>query len=221
MLPAVAAMSMPISSSPFSPPPRERRDAAFNRQQLLAAARRLFEERGIDAVTMDDIAHAAGVGKGTLYRRYADKGQLVLALMGACVGTLDSELTRLVTPGPGNSASSLDRLEAVLIRIAGWIEEHAPQLGVVVHRGAPEDRSASLHCSPLYTWMHGLVVDLLQQAVARGEACVPDPIYTADALLATLQVDLYLFQRHHRAYSADQIQAGLRELVQSLRTRSH
>jgi hypothetical protein len=69
--------------------------------------------------------------------------------------------------------------------------------------------------------MHGLVVDLLQQAVARGEASVPDPIYTADALLATLQVDLYLFQRHHRAYSAAQIQAGLRQLVQALRTRDH
>src|SRR5260370_11015699 len=113
---------------PFGRPVRERRDAAAHRQQVLAAARRLFEERGVEAVTMDDIAQAAGVGKGTLYRRYADKGQLVLALMDTCVGTLHTELTDLVRPDPADSASSLDQLEAVLIRIAGWIEEHAAEL---------------------------------------------------------------------------------------------
>ena len=54
--------------------PHERGDAARNRALLLDAARRLIGERGADAVSMDDIAAAAGVGKGTLFRRFGRPG---------------------------------------------------------------------------------------------------------------------------------------------------
>ena len=53
-----------------------RRDAQRNRERILAAARGLFAERGLDA-TLDDVAARAGVGVGTVYRRYPDKGALV------------------------------------------------------------------------------------------------------------------------------------------------
>lgn len=56
-----------------------RRDAERNRQRVLAAARELFAERGLE-VTLDDIARAAGVGIGTVYRRFPDKEQLIDAL---------------------------------------------------------------------------------------------------------------------------------------------
>ena len=55
-------------------PPHERGDAARNRALLLDAARRLIAARGPDAVTMDEIATAAGVGKGTLFRRFGGRG---------------------------------------------------------------------------------------------------------------------------------------------------
>lgn len=53
-----------------------RRDAQRNRERILAAARRVFAERGVDA-TLDDVAAAAGVGVGTVYRRYANKDALL------------------------------------------------------------------------------------------------------------------------------------------------
>jgi AcrR family transcriptional regulator len=56
-----------------------RRDAVVNRERLLAAARKLFAEQGFD-VTLDDIARHAGVGVGTAYRRFANKGELLDAL---------------------------------------------------------------------------------------------------------------------------------------------
>jgi AcrR family transcriptional regulator len=56
-----------------------RRDAERNRQRLLAAARELFAERGL-AVTLDDVAHRAGVGVGTVYRRFGSRDALVDAL---------------------------------------------------------------------------------------------------------------------------------------------
>ena len=56
-----------------------RRDAERNRQRILEAARELFAERGL-GVTLNDIAHHAGVGVGTVYRRFPDKAQLIDAL---------------------------------------------------------------------------------------------------------------------------------------------
>src|SRR5438270_6027199 len=56
-----------------------RKDAAQNRERLLAAAAELFAERGL-AVTLNDIAHHAGVGVGTAYRRFANKEEVIDAL---------------------------------------------------------------------------------------------------------------------------------------------
>jgi AcrR family transcriptional regulator len=64
---------MPVSER------RLRRDAERNRQRVLEAARELFAERGL-GVTLNDIAHHAGVGVGTVYRRFPDKAQLIDAL---------------------------------------------------------------------------------------------------------------------------------------------
>jgi AcrR family transcriptional regulator len=57
-----------------------RRDAAANRERVLDAARRLFADRGVDA-SMDEIARAAGVGPGTLYRRFPTKEALLDAIL--------------------------------------------------------------------------------------------------------------------------------------------
>src|SRR3954452_19836161 len=56
-----------------------RKDAARNRERLLAAADELFAQRGLD-VTLNDIAHHAGVGVGTAYRRFANKEEVIDAL---------------------------------------------------------------------------------------------------------------------------------------------
>src|SRR4051812_40024312 len=60
---------------------RERADAARNRLKVLAAAERLFAAQGVGAVSMDEVATVAGVGKGTLYRRFGDKSGLAAALL--------------------------------------------------------------------------------------------------------------------------------------------
>jgi len=196
----------------------ERRDAAEHRQQVLQAALRLFTARGVEAVTMAEIASAAGVGKGTLYRRYADKGQLTLALMDACVRHLQAEVAAEHS-ACDRSEPALSQVEALLDRLIDWTEEHTAWLGVISDQAAGQRRGA-VHCGPLYGWMHAVLVELLERAVANGEAAIDDCVYTADALLAALDVDLYLFQRRQRGYSPEQIGAGLKRLVAGLRVQS-
>lgn len=70
---------MPLSAS--REPPGERSDAARNRTRLLTAARNLVSEHGAETVTMDDVAAAAGVGKGTLFRRFGSRAGLMVVLL--------------------------------------------------------------------------------------------------------------------------------------------
>ena len=78
-----------------------RRDAERNRQRILVAAGELFAERGL-SVTLDDIARHAGVGVGTVYRRFPDKDVLIDALF-------EERLTMLC-----------DAAEAALARDDAW-----------------------------------------------------------------------------------------------------
>jgi AcrR family transcriptional regulator len=105
---AGARGELPVLGQPVV---RERADAARNRLRVLEAAERLFAERGVACVTMDDIAAAAGVGKGTLYRRFTDKGGLAVALLDERERELQSAMLSGPPPlGPG--ASPVERLEA-------------------------------------------------------------------------------------------------------------
>lgn len=64
-----------------------RKDAERNRQRILDAARELFAQDGL-GVTLNDIAHHAGIGVGTVYRRFPDKGQLIEELFEEQLGEL-------------------------------------------------------------------------------------------------------------------------------------
>jgi AcrR family transcriptional regulator len=64
-----------------------RRDAERNRQRILHAAAEVFTQRGLDA-TLDDVARQAGVGVGTVYRRFPDKESLVAELFQDRIDTL-------------------------------------------------------------------------------------------------------------------------------------
>src|ERR1700730_7432193 len=80
----------------------ERADAARNRERILCAARRLFDERGAGCVSMDEIAEAAGVGKGTLFRRFGSPAALAAAVLSAREREGPEAITRAHPPlGPG------------------------------------------------------------------------------------------------------------------------
>lgn len=105
---------IPLSLGPLSLGGRadtERADAARNRQLLLAAAKSLIDNHGAAAVTMDAVAREAGVGKGTVFRRFGSRTGLMLALLDHS----ESALQQAYLSGPqplGPGAPPLDRLVA-------------------------------------------------------------------------------------------------------------
>src|SRR5215212_196150 len=102
--------AQPLGGLPVSAP-QERGDAARNRALLLDAARRLIAEHGADAVSMDDIAAAAGVGKGTVFRRFGSRAGLMLVLLDEDERAIQEAF--LFGPPPlGPDAPPLERLLA-------------------------------------------------------------------------------------------------------------
>ena len=73
------AVLMPDAAAVIDEPKRLRRDAERNKQRILRAASELFAERGLD-VTLHDVARHAGLGVGTVYRRFANREELIDAL---------------------------------------------------------------------------------------------------------------------------------------------
>jgi AcrR family transcriptional regulator len=108
-------MSEPLPGPRLLPlvdaPPPERRDAARNRERLLEAARQLVQRSGAQAVTMDAVAAAAGVGKGTVFRRFESRE----GLMAAVLNYSETDWQAQVMSGPpplGPGAEPWERLLA-------------------------------------------------------------------------------------------------------------
>src|SRR3981081_4753217 len=104
-------MSSPFELPQIEPEPFERVDAARNRERILSAARRLFDERGAGCVSMDEIAEAAGVGKGPLFRRFGSRASLAAAVLSERERSFQEGIIRGEPPlGPG--APAAERLSA-------------------------------------------------------------------------------------------------------------
>ena len=83
-------------------PAPERSDAARNREALLRAAQELIDDCGHDGVTMDAVAARAGVGKGTVFRRFESREGLMAALLNGSESAWQAPVMRGPPPlGPG------------------------------------------------------------------------------------------------------------------------
>ncbi|MEU9130686.1 helix-turn-helix domain-containing protein [Kitasatospora sp. NPDC048540] len=159
----------------LTPPPKERADAARNRAAVLEAAARLFAERGVEAVSMDQVAAAAGVGKGTLFRRFGDKSGLAAALLDARERVLQEQVLHGPPPlGPG--ADPAERLDAFLDAYFDYLLEHLD----LVRMSETATPGARYRIGAYRFWHRHL-------AILLGSA--PDPDQTAHALLAALAAD--------------------------------
>jgi AcrR family transcriptional regulator len=179
----------------------ERADAARNRLRILSAAERLFAERGAHGVSMDDVAREAGVGVGTLYRRFTDRAGLQLALLGEREREFQDELLHGEPPlGPG--APARDRLHAFGRRYLEFLDGHAELLN-----DAFASRPATRFGGPYAVYRTHLLVLL------RDAAPEVDAEYATESLFSALLPRLYLHLRENRGWPLERIVAGWCALV--------
>jgi polyketide synthase 12 len=101
----------------------ERADAVRNRQHLLATAREMLAEQAADTLTMDGLAERAGLGKGTVFRRFGTRAGIFQALLDDAERAFQEQVLSGPPPlGPG--ASPLDRLIAYGRARVGFLFAH-------------------------------------------------------------------------------------------------
>ena len=113
-------MSQPVA---WGRPPAERADAARNRRHLLATAREILAEQGAGQLTMDGLAERAGLGKGTVFRRFGTRAGIFQALL----DDEERDFQQAVLSGPpplGPGAPPLDRLIAYGRARTGFLISH-------------------------------------------------------------------------------------------------
>src|SRR5579863_4591477 len=113
-------MNQPVT---WGPPRAERADAARNRRLLLVTAREMVAEQGAGKLTMDGLAERAGLGKGTVFRRFGTRAGIFASLL----DDDEQAFQRQVLAGPpplGPGAAPLDRLIAYGRARTGFLIEH-------------------------------------------------------------------------------------------------
>lgn len=184
---------------PLIAPPAEqteRADAASNRRRILAAATELFAQRGPDCVSMQDVAKAAGVGMGTMYRRFGDRAGLTFALLGERHRELQEQLLRGAPPlGPG--APARERMHAFgRERIALLDDGEAAMLLTTADAGGSTLRG------PDAAYRTHLAV-LLREAAPGLDA-----EYAVNSLVMAFDARLHVHLRRERGWPLERVQAG-------------
>lgn len=136
-----------------------RADAARNRAKLLDCATTLFAERGVET-SLDDVARAAGVGIGTLYRHFPTREDLVLAVYGAQIEALDERSRELV--------ASEDPGEALREWMRGFVDFYAVKQGMVTLLRTMMAGSRSEHFEHTRATLQQAAERMLTPAIAAG-----------------------------------------------------
>jgi AcrR family transcriptional regulator len=153
----------------MNPQPKTRHDAIseFRCAQILAAARKVFAEKGFRDATMDQIAEAAGVAKGTLYSYFPSKRDVYAAELSRGGAEL-LELTRKVVASPGDLPARIRmfiraRLEYLDSHLE-FFQIYQSEFGNLTH---PAWVSESFRQA--YSEQLRLLEQMLAEAAAQGE----------------------------------------------------
>lgn len=192
-----SAVELPVAGAP----PAERADARRNRRKILAVAERLCAARGAENVSMDEIAEAAGVGKGTLYRRFGDRRGLAYAILDERERELQEAIIRGEPPlGPG--APPAERLIAYGEAALAHLERHG-DLMLAAQSGGPMARFRG----PVYPFHRSHVRRLVRELDPSLDADV-----IADVLLGALGAEIVNYWRG-LGVGDRRITAGFADLV--------
>jgi AcrR family transcriptional regulator len=182
----------------------ERADAAANRARILEAALQVLAERGAEGTSIDAVACEAGVGKGTIFRRFGDRSGLFQALLDEHLRAFQDAFMFGPPPlGPGAPAE--DRLAAFL---DGLLDLYEDQLEVML--ALERDRRLD---APIEGY---LALSVHVESLIREISPGLDAPVTAQLLLNALNVNLVRYLRRDAGVSLATIKASVPPLIAGL-----
>ncbi|MNI10022.1 HTH-type transcriptional repressor Bm3R1 [compost metagenome] len=186
---------------------REERDVEY-RNRILTTALGLFNKYGIEAVTMYQIAQEAGVGQGTLYRRYADVGEVCSDLLHTTTVEFLDSLERGLKDYSSETAA-LSQLADMIIRMIDFVDDKASLLLAINKTRTHSKKNFSLHQKPVYIRLHHVIAPIVARAVSQGEIHPLDVTLTVNTLITSLSPEQYLYHREILAYTKESFAEGM------------
>jgi TetR/AcrR family transcriptional regulator, transcriptional repressor for nem operon len=159
---------------PRTKPPQQRRN------DLLDAAQSLVVEKGVAAVTLDDVTRRAGVAKGTFYLYFRSKDDLVAALQ----QRFSDRMAERVEAAARNADTWAAKLDACVLACFEDYGETYELHDVLFHHGGMGDRHVHDDADPSPSRLVGAIRELLAAGVEAGAYDVDDPELTAVLLFS-------------------------------------
>ncbi|MFD2670927.1 TetR/AcrR family transcriptional regulator [Marinicrinis sediminis] len=185
--------------------PDERPQLSDRRRLILHTAQKLFDEKGIENVSMHQIAKTAGIGQGTLYRRYRHKGDLCLDLMQESFYRFKQEVSLYLDPVVSDKSIKHILMQFTL-DVLQFMEHKPKWLNTVqlAKQTCNEDRGRFFDSAP-YQFIQGTIRQLLEEGMKRGECQEMDPDFASRAMLAAMAPDLFVYLTQDCAYTVPEL----------------
>lgn len=191
---------MSIKNEPLPPgrkpkerpgPPGGKRDLNRRRriEQLSQAGLTLFLERGVDAVTIDDIAREAGTAKGNFYRYFTDKQNLVQQILEPVEDTLRAAFDRCedALEDAHDDASLFAAYQLLAVGLIPLALGHGDIVRLYLQNTRAPASGARAPLRSLADEVRGRAVDLTEFAVDHGLLRIPDPRISALAVVGAVE----------------------------------
>ncbi|HYF51250.1 MAG TPA: TetR/AcrR family transcriptional regulator [Planctomycetota bacterium] len=163
------------------------RVATDHRELILATAARLFARKPFHEVLMDEVAEAAGIAKGTIYRHYANKDELFTALALSYMEKLTASLEAAASGG----APPLERLHAMITAAVREVQERSDFFQVMQRNecNLAADRRGDF--MQRRDTIRACFVRVIEEAIARGDLRCPFPtFYVGDMIMGMIRTVL-------------------------------
>lgn len=160
-------------------------DRQARREEILAAAVRVFARRGFAASRIDDVASAAGVAKGSVYLYFDSREELLHAAFDA----LSARSAALLRGAAEERGSARDRLEALVRSVLGMLtaEPEVAHIMLDLWASGRGRRDSPIDLAHTYRTYRGAITALLEQAGDEGDAAPASPQAHAAIIVGAIE----------------------------------
>ncbi len=171
---------------------------------ILHTANCLFEEHGVESVSMHQIAKSVGIGQGTLYRRYANKSDLCMDMMKDNFDQFKSQIESFLRSDSHRPVK--ERLVHVMKEIISFIDKKFKWLEVIHAQVRVDHDKKDFFYSPPYLFLSRVMSELFHEALEQELVKPLDVTYIVHSFFSINSPVMIRQLRQAHGYSCEEIQ---------------
>ncbi|GGG74355.1 TetR/AcrR family transcriptional regulator [Paenibacillus radicis (ex Gao et al. 2016)] len=187
------------------PATRKKKDALEVSKTILHTAKQLFAEHGVESVSMHQVAKAANIGQGTLYRRYANKSDLCMDLMKDNFSTFAANIDKLLHDQKDSPVQ--ERFNLTVFHLMRFFDDKFDWISVIQIPRHCEPDQATFFNSPPYMFLYDTYHSLLLEAQEKHELIELDIEFTTHLLITSFSPESFMYLKKIKGYPIEKIAA--------------